>query len=709
MDHESLAPFPVLCIVTDSSEYILFSSMTLLIVNIFLNSLTAVVLFLTLVTNSSHGWDNNSLPLPVSQYGADQTRSLFWEGLGPAGATVTAITYHPTMSGLVYMGTQENGLYLSINGGTTWNTAYPDSGWITFILVDPFDPSIVLVGAATRLSGTGSLRRSTDYGLTWNAAFEGHTIDDSAFDPSQPGIVYMSTAGAPDKRSNAYFYRSTDHGESWTLMNPGGTHGSGLFVWMFTDHLISPKNGDILAYTEWANGMGYSEGHVCLSTDGGATWEFNDTGLYDNHTWDMAWIFPGVAAAGTKNGLYIHLDGGNRWYRVPNEVAGLNCYILSPGPENNIWYLVETDYDTWEEPDVIHRSTTWGLSWSQLPLISGSREINTVAADPDAAPGAETILAGVYEAGVFASTDLGQTWEIRNDGLPPTSCLSLDYGPPGSGLLYAGADGLFLVGLYRSRDLGTTWELANEGITGGRIDNICTHPTDDQIVFASANGLYRSTNQGDSWIRLINGLLEYAHIYCLEINPDNTDIIFAGTDEGLFKSTDGGDTWSYAGADMTDGYIRDIAMDLLNPLHMFAACYADGIYESEDGAESWNLVLKEDLWNDFVSIAVAPGGGRVYAGMLWSENLHLSTDGGDNWEVALNESALDIIIPEDYPHGVAIGSDQTGVWASLDGGDTWFSLEGLEGEEVNDLALPPPGGGFLSTATTAGIQRLTSR
>jgi len=632
----------------------------------------------------------------------DFNRSLIWEGIGPYGSTITAITYHPTVNKLVYLGTQEHGLYYSLDNGLTWTNIYSDGGWIEFIIIDPFSPSTLLVGAS------GYLRRSTDWGQTWNEIFSQGWFNAGTFDPAQPGVAYISLMGSPDFRSVALVYRSEDSGESWTVMNPGGTYDNDCYVWKFDDLLVTPEDSSVYAYTDWADGMGGSVSHVCLSNDNGATWDYMDDGLYDHHAWDLVWIYPEIVGACTKDGLYIHPHGGKSWFRVPNEVSGLNCIDLAPGPTNNIWYLVESDYASSEEPDIVYMSTNYGLSWSTLSVVDDSCDIIEVAANPHYSAGSETILVGTWELGVFRSTDLGETWDLRNNGFSGVHCLSLAFGPAGSGLLYAGADMIFGAGLYRSHDMGKTWDLANDGLPPFRIRSICAHPVDEQIVFASCNGIYRSTNQGDSWVRLNNGLNGSGNVFCLVITPDGT--VFAGADNGVYKSNDNGDSWTFSG--LEGGSIKDLSFDSLNPAHMFAASYVPGgIYESLDNGENWTLVLSNvNIWDDFVSVAVAPGGEHVYAGMLWSDEFYRSTDGGDNWDIVLNQEAEAIIVPDNLPMAVACGGSHTDVWISLNGGDEWFTFPGgLADLDVLDLGVSTAGEGLLYAATNAGIQQLIAK
>lgn len=63
----------------------------------------------------------------------------------------------------------------------------------------------------------------------------------------------------------------------------------------------------------------------------------------------------------------------------------------------------------------------------------------------------------------------------------------------------------------------------------------------DEIIFAyKGNFLYKSTDAGITWTNAINDFT----FNTLEVSPDNSNIMYAGSPSGLHRSTDGGDSWA---------------------------------------------------------------------------------------------------------------------------------------------------------------------
>lgn len=174
--------------------------------------------------------------------------------------------------------------------------------------------------------------------------------------------------------------------------------------------------------------------------------------------------------------------------------------------------------------------------------------------------------------GMFRSSDAGLTWESK--GLPNVGSIGkILIDPNDENTVLVGAMGpLFRNdtnrGVYKTTDGGTTWEqkLFISDSTG--IIDMAMHPTNGDIVYAASwerirrpnrrqyggetSGLYKSTNGGDTWTELTNGLpsapADKGRIN-IDISQSNPNVLYAryvdtaGSIEGFYRTDDGGATW----------------------------------------------------------------------------------------------------------------------------------------------------------------------
>ena len=83
-------------------------------------------------------------------------------------------------------------------------------------------------------------------------------------------------------------------------------------------------------------------------------------------------------------------------------------------------------------------------------------------------------------------------------------------------------------------------EMTWPGAEGGTIQALIIDPNTNTILYASTNGggVFKSTNGGDSWSPINDGLTSL-NVQALAIDPVTTTTLYAGTaGEGFFKLTE---------------------------------------------------------------------------------------------------------------------------------------------------------------------------
>ena len=261
--------------------------------------------------------------------------------------------------------------------------------------------------------------------------------------------------------------------------------------------------------------------------------------------------------------------------------------------------------------DGVYRSTDAGKTWKKMGL-DDSQHISRIAIDPRnpnvvfvAAQGA--LYSGSRERGVYKSTDSGATWKnvLFVDEKTGAVELSMDMNNPR--ILYAamwehgrlpwkvisGGPGS---GLYKSTDGGETWEKMKEGLPEemGKMA-IAVSRSNPEKIWAliesdsekEAGGLFVSNNAGKKWSRVTNDhrLLQRAWYYIeLFIDPKNENTIYVMSAPAL-RSTDGGKTWENLSG--THGDFHDLWINPDNPKN-FIISNDGGSAVTFNSGKSWS-------------------------------------------------------------------------------------------------------------------------
>ncbi len=166
---------------------------------------------------------------------------------------VVSAAVDPSNSNILYAGTDNQGVFKSIDGGLTWtaiNSGIPsDSNGDTDVYriwIEPQQPRVILAAS------TSGIVRSADGGATWTVVLTTDVINNTlAFDPLNPGTVYVSEPTGP-------IVKSTDGGLTFTALPslPGGGPATAL--------IVDPLHAGVL-YASLPSS-------IFQSLDGGVTW-----------------------------------------------------------------------------------------------------------------------------------------------------------------------------------------------------------------------------------------------------------------------------------------------------------------------------------------------------------------------------------------------------------------------------------------------------
>ena len=181
--------------------------------------------------------------------------------------------------------------------------------------------------------------------------------------------------------------------------------------------------------------------------------------------------------------------------------------------------------------------------------------------------------------------------------------------------IFVGTAGIGGAGIWRSSDAGDTWVVPK----GSRDENDCcalaTHPNRPEVIYAGLNnGIYRSDDLGIHFYRLESPINAYG-VWSIAIDPVDQDIVFAGCRPGaIFRTRDGGERWDLRPANFTTegvfggpARVLQIQVDATNHHIVWAGVEADGIRLSQDGGDSWRDVSSGLTDLDIHGVAISEG------------------------------------------------------------------------------------------------------
>jgi photosystem II stability/assembly factor-like uncharacterized protein len=212
------------------------------------------------------------------------------------------------------------------------------------------------------------------------------------------------------------------------------------------------------------------------------------------------------------------------------------------------------------------------------------------------------------------------------------------------------------------------WRNIGPANMGGRTTDIESVPGHPHLVYVAtaSGGLWKTTSGGVTWTPIFERQATIS-IGDIALDPVNPDVIWVGTGEantrnsvsfgdGVYKSTDGGKTWKHVGLPNSERISR-IVINPHNPNivyvaavgHIFGPHEERGVFMTSDGGQTWQKVLYLDDRHGASDLDIDPTNPNiVYAGM---------------WHF------------ERKPWTIRSGSEQGGLFKSIDGGRTWKKME----------------------------------
>lgn len=331
---------------------------------------------------------------------------------------------------------------------------------------------------------------------------------------------------------------------------------------------------------------------------------------------------------------------------------------------------------------------------------------------------------GTLDGQIYTSSDAGKNWQLLyNFNRPKLFVDHIIVDPRDSRVLYVAAHRHKEPGgFFKSKDGGRTWRESSELKKEALHSMIQSKADPNTLIVGTFNGIFRSDDSGDSWSQLpTENTPGLVHVESLAIDPRTSNIIYAGTWYLPYKSTDGGQTWkSIRNGIIDDSDIFAIDIDPRDPNHVIASA-CSGIYETKNAGESWRKVqgIPSQSRRTRAILQHPSVPGLVFAGT--TEGFWRSERGGDadSWMVTTSRQLEinSITVHPSRPEVIYIGTNNYGVMVSTDGGKSFLPTNGgYSGRFANaivaDREMPnrvyaatintATGGGFLFVSNDNG-------
>jgi photosystem II stability/assembly factor-like uncharacterized protein len=498
------------------------------------------------------------------------------------------IAVAPTNPATLYLGTSDWSVYRTTRGDSSWDTLSLSMGTVKSLELFPEDPEQVLIGI-----WGGGILLSDDAGDTWNDVSSGLSdlyVHHCTLDPHTPSTMYAAMSGG--------LYRTNDAGASWSHI---GTE------------IAVPRNVAVDPVSPTTVYVGSRYGGAYRSTDGGDTWSTINEGLpyVSVGSFEVDPATPSTLYAGTSGGVFRSDNGGASWSEANENLVATSGhdFAFDATSINNGFSAV------YVATDAVFRSTDAGESWK--PVSDGLHDtyVRSLAIDPTSP---ETMYAGTWGQGMYKTTDGGEVWNPINTGIDPLELygfvrdIAMD--PSDPSILYCTGGR----SMYKTTDAGLHWYQIITGLPSSYFlsYSLAIDPVSPATVFLGTHkSIFKTTNGGEQWMPANEGLPE-AEIRAIDIDPSNTNNVYAATsDSGVYRSTDGGATWSEANVGIESLWVGALIVDPVRPTTLFAGT-SDGVFQSINSAATWtrlNKGLPEGTW--ITALGLDPNQPeRLYAG-----------------------------------------------------------------------------------------------
>jgi photosystem II stability/assembly factor-like uncharacterized protein len=331
---------------------------------------------------------------------------------------------------------------------------------------------------------------------------------------------------------------------------------------------------------------------------------------------------PGTFYMGASGGgVWKTTDYGIKWKNISDGFfATPSIGSIEVAPSNSKIVYVGTGSDGLRSNVItgkgVYKSADAGKTWTQIGLTKvgqiGAIEIHPQNSDTVFVAAIGQAFQANKERGVYRTYDGGESWQQVLYLADTIGAVDFEFAPDNPNTVYATmwraerkpwtiiSGGYQAGGVYKSTDSGDTWTKLTNGLPQGLIGKIDlgVSPADPNKLYAlveapqKEGGLYVSDDRGESFKQISDnkGLVNRPFYYCnIEVNPQNANSVYVMA-MMFFHSTDGGKKWQTIRPPHGDNH--DIWINPNDSL-LFIEANDGGATVTTNGGKTWSTLYNQ--------------------------------------------------------------------------------------------------------------------
>lgn len=641
-----------------------------------------------------------------------------WRNVGPfIGGRVDSVSGATGQPAIAYMGTDDGGVWKTVNAGTTWfpvTDAVEAIRGITALAVAPSRPQTIYAGTGSVFGSeySSGIWKSTDAAAHWDNAGlrNAGAISALLVDPHDPDLLLAATRGIAHQEGGARgVFRSTDGGSTWRpVLDAGPQSGATGIAWADDNPRVIFAT---IAQTYRAPGASARRqpGPASLyqSNDEGITWSRVD-GRNQPAVIGQIAVANGTHSQRvymlTRTGLYRSDDGAASWSLGTRTIYTSSKQVLVDPNNPDVVYTMGT---------AVYRSTDGGHTLVAFKGAPGGDDPNQCWIDPR---NSDHIIYGGDQGGSI-SLDGGLSW-------------SLWYNQATAEVYKVSTDDRYPYWIYASKQDSGAIAVASRGpfgeingffdwfqLPGWETGFVTPDPSDPNLIFMNSDLGFLSRVDRRTWQAQIidpgmgsisntsDTAFRRAVSAPIVFSPHNKKDLYFGT-QHVWKSRDGGTRWQKLSPDLTahpgkapepppEGVHHGDALTSLSLSSVQAGVAWTGsnngvVYVTTDGGNHWQDVTPPGLspYSDVNVQASYFNAAESYAAVDNSPagdstpHIYRTRDYGKSWKSIITGlptdeptgSFVQVVREDPMKRGLLFAGTETSVYVSFDDGDRWQSL-----------------------------------